>query len=245
METEARIETVEQVSVRAERQRERAEKWRGKHMAAVTEIGNLQVEIGGLYGLESQIAQDEEWGRALLSRLTDAERKAEQGERWAGYYESAEERLSKTLRELREVRSELEDAEQAIRIGNAELARREKAREKSLRQRRAARRDALISEQQDLGREPSDWLERAIRRHLGLSRDCELVIRVGGPAKPKYDGREAYYTTPSGRTEVAHPNAYGYSTIRHPSTLTCTVGWGWVRRYMRRLATAEAGKQVR
>lgn len=41
-------------------------------------------------------------------------------------------------------------------------------------------------------------------------------------------GRSYYWTTPSGKTEVRHPSAYGWPTLYHASTRRVVVGADWI-----------------
>lgn len=50
---------------------------------------------------------------------------------------------------------------------------------------------------------------------------------ISGDDPPKIDGESYYWTTPSGKTRVRHPNAYGYRTVYHHSTRVVVVGEGW------------------
>lgn len=50
------------------------------------------------------------------------------------------------------------------------------------------------------------------------------VVLVDGAAPPVARGRSFYFTTPSGRTIVHHPNAYGWRTRYWPSTHRVEVG---------------------
>lgn len=55
------------------------------------------------------------------------------------------------------------------------------------------------------------------------------VVVVDGSQSPSVLGRSYYWTTPSGKTEVRHPNAYGWRTWYHASTLRIEVGIEWIR----------------
>lgn len=54
------------------------------------------------------------------------------------------------------------------------------------------------------------------------------IVTVDGFDAPKLVGRSYYWTTLSGKTIVNHPNAYGYPTLYHASTLRIQVGRGWL-----------------
>lgn len=68
------------------------------------------------------------------------------------------------------------------------------------------------------------------RRAAGLSRyDSRPVIVVeGGHLPPKQVGHSYYHTTPSGKTIVHSPGAYGWRTVYHPSTRRVVVGSLWL-----------------
>ena len=57
------------------------------------------------------------------------------------------------------------------------------------------------------------------------------VVVVPGDGAPAVLGEGSYHTTPSGLTRVRHPNAYGWRTVYHPSTIRVEVGAEWVRRH--------------
>lgn len=71
-----------------------------------------------------------------------------------------------------------------------------------------------------------DYIARLYLR----ARNSMPVEKVKGSQPPKYVGRHHYWTTPSGKTEVRHPNAYGWPTLYHHSTLRIQVGRGWLAR---------------
>jgi hypothetical protein len=54
------------------------------------------------------------------------------------------------------------------------------------------------------------------------------IAVVDGPSAPQELGERGYWTTPSGRTIVRHPNAYGYPTLYHCSTRRVEVGRDWL-----------------
>lgn len=71
-------------------------------------------------------------------------------------------------------------------------------------------------------------ISKLVRRELGLSGSPYPIVFVDGFAAPALKGRSYYWTTPSGKTEVSHPNAYGWPTVYHASTRRIEVGKGWV-----------------
>lgn len=69
---------------------------------------------------------------------------------------------------------------------------------------------------------------RVVRAAADLSGTPYPIVVVAGDSPPRLEGRSYYWTTPSGRTVVRHPNAYGYRTLYHPSTRRIVVGSDWV-----------------
>ena len=68
---------------------------------------------------------------------------------------------------------------------------------------------------------------RTARQQAGAWSHCPVEV-VAGDAAPHLAGRSYYWTTPSGKTEVRHPNAYGWPTLYWPSTLRVVVGQEWL-----------------
>ena len=64
---------------------------------------------------------------------------------------------------------------------------------------------------------------RAMRDAAGAARHVPVVV-VDGVQPPTVRGRGYYWTTPSGKTEVHHPNAYGWPVVYHASTRRVEVG---------------------
>jgi hypothetical protein len=54
---------------------------------------------------------------------------------------------------------------------------------------------------------------------------------VDGDVAPRVAGESYYWTTPSGKTIVHHPSAYGWPTLYHASTLRVEVGRDWFARF--------------
>lgn len=69
---------------------------------------------------------------------------------------------------------------------------------------------------------------KIIREHSGRAHRAMPVVVIDGHATPEVKGKTYYHTTPSGKTIVRFPNAYGYPTKYHPSTLRVEVGAGWL-----------------
>lgn len=67
-------------------------------------------------------------------------------------------------------------------------------------------------------------VSKVVRQLVGAPGSPYPIVFVDGSQAPRLVGRSYYWTTPSGRTEVRHPNAYGWPTLYHPSTLRIEVG---------------------
>lgn len=68
-----------------------------------------------------------------------------------------------------------------------------------------------------------------IRRLGGLKGTTCPIFVIPGKQSPKLAGDGFYFTTPSGKTIVHHPNAYGWRTQYHPSTRRVEVGSTWLK----------------
>jgi hypothetical protein len=53
------------------------------------------------------------------------------------------------------------------------------------------------------------------------------IVEVDGDDPPREAGESFYWTTPSGKTRVSYPRAYGWRTVYHHSTLRVEVGRDW------------------
>jgi len=232
--------TVESVSIRAERQRERAEKWRKRAETREREIS----EIRATHEAEQQkLAEQQQLAlaeactdlHAQVARLT----KANTEERNAVY--QAARRADEKYREGRDSgRTEiLERYARAIRLGEAELNRRYEERVESRIQ------QLLDGPLFDADGELVDWVRKSIK----TSHPTHLIVEVvdGKLAKyaPRVTGHGAYHTTPSGKTVVDHPRAYGHSTVYHCSTEKLVVGRTWIEKFSRHLADIEARKRIK
>jgi hypothetical protein len=72
---------------------------------------------------------------------------------------------------------------------------------------------------------------RIIRQRAGETWTARVVQL--GSGKPALVGESYYWTTPSGKTIVRHPNAYGWRTLYHPSTLAVECGAPSIRAALR------------
>ena len=68
---------------------------------------------------------------------------------------------------------------------------------------------------------------RTVRQAAGAHANCPVEV-IDGDAAPTLAGRSYYWTTLSGKTEVRYPNAYGWPTKYHHSTLRVEVGSEWL-----------------
>ena len=74
-----------------------------------------------------------------------------------------------------------------------------------------------------------------LRRYAGYTPGDNfpfIMILPDSYEPPKKAGESFYHTTPSGRTIVRYPRAYGYPTLYHNSTRRVEVGEHWIRLYM-------------
>lgn len=69
---------------------------------------------------------------------------------------------------------------------------------------------------------------KTIRKAAGVSGTNYPITLADGAEGPKVVGRSYYWTTPSGKTEVRHPNAYGWKTWYHHSERRIIVGRDWL-----------------
>jgi len=58
-----------------------------------------------------------------------------------------------------------------------------------------------------------------------------VCVLAGSTLAPRLLGHGYYHTTPSGKTIVHHPNAYGWPTWYHASTYRVLVGSEWIREH--------------
>jgi len=68
---------------------------------------------------------------------------------------------------------------------------------------------------------------RIARREANAHNNCPVEV-VAGNVEPRIVGRSYYFTTPSGKTIVKYPNAYGWRTLYHASTIRVEVGVEWL-----------------
>ena len=70
---------------------------------------------------------------------------------------------------------------------------------------------------------------RAVLQSAGETQaNIHIQIIPGIALAPRSVGQSYYWTTPSGKTIVHHPNAYRWPTWYHPSTRRVIVGEQWI-----------------
>lgn len=69
---------------------------------------------------------------------------------------------------------------------------------------------------------------KRICRYVARADSNQRIEIIDGSDAPALVGRSYYWTTPSGKTIVHHPSAYGWPTWYHASTRRVTVGRDWL-----------------
>jgi len=229
------------LAIRAERQRERANKWMKR------------CEL-----LEKQLAEQKDDGESRIAAAIDELQKG--GEKFNAEIARLRGELFASKNEIRTLRTEKtseffagvkegmrrakEKYNREIRIGILELKKRRNERIKT-------KIHALLWDSVtgiDANDELIDWVSRAIKRRIDAPNHVYVVV-VGGSKKrnsqPKLVGNPGYHTTPSGKTIVNHPGAYGWRTVYHCSTERVEVGREWIRKNIYYLAKSEAEMKIK
>ena len=71
-------------------------------------------------------------------------------------------------------------------------------------------------------------ISRVIRLILKAKGKPWPIKDIDGFDEPRIVGYDAFWTTPSGKTVITHPNAYKWRKVYHGSTKTIVVGRGWL-----------------
>jgi hypothetical protein len=79
--------------------------------------------------------------------------------------------------------------------------------------------------------ELSQTARKLVREIAGAHRSMPVDV-VDGSSSPEVTGESYYWTTPSGKTRVHHPNAYGWRTLYWASTLSVEVGRDWIAEHV-------------
>ena len=233
----------EDLAIRAERQRARANKWRER------------CEL-----LEKQLIDQKNDGELRIAAAIDELQK--DGEKFNIEIERVKKDLFNARQETRKMHGEKIDAysrghkegreyaekqyAREIRIGRQELVRRRKERIN-------IKINTLLPMSEflwynimgvDNAGKLLDWVRRAIKRRIDAPNYVDVVVLEGSKkrenSRPKLVGNSGYFTTPSGKTVVAYPGAYGWRTVYHCSTERVEVGREWIRKNIYYLAKSEA-----
>lgn len=232
----------ENLAIRAERQRARANKW----MERCNQLERVVSEQRS--GYEAHITElvDEiqkintEFNKNIESLKKDSFEDHQKICQLHGEKIDAYSRGHKEGREYAEKQYARE-----IRIGQKELAHRRKERIN-------IKIHALLWDSVtglDGNDELIDWVSRAIKRRIGAPSHVAVVVLEGSKkrdnSQPKLVGHSGYHTTPSGKTIVTHPGAYGWRTVYHCSTERVEVGCNWIRKNIYYLAKSEAEMKIK
>jgi hypothetical protein len=232
----------EDLAIRAERQRERASKWRERCnqlertvseqrsgyeqriAELVDEIQKINTEFNkNINGLKKDSFEDHQKIRQLKGEKIEAyENGCKEG------FKQAQEKFARE-----------------IRIGKREIARQRKERIR-------IKIHALLWESVtgiDANGDLIDWVRRAIKRQIDAPNHVDVVVLEGSKkrenSQPKLIGHAGYHTTPSGKTIVTYPSAYGWPTVYHCSTEHIEVGGNWIRKNIYYLAKSEAEMKIK
>jgi hypothetical protein len=232
----------EDLAIRAERQRARANKWRERCELLEKQLSEQKAD--GELRIAAAIDELQKGGEKFNAEITQLREElyaaknkigtlyTERTEQFfAGIKEGANQTKNKYSRE--------------IRIGQKELARRRKERIN-------IKIHALLWDSVtglDDNDELIDWVRRAIKRRIDAPNHVYVVVVEGSQkrenSQPKLVGNPGYHTTPSGKTIVNHPGAYGWSTVYHCSTERVEVGRNWIRKNIYYLAKSEAEMKIK
>jgi len=230
------------LAIRAERQRERANKWMERCAT-----------------LERQLVEQKNDGELRIAAAIDELQKG--GKKFNIEIEKIRKELFAARQETRKMRGEKIEAYEngckegfkraqekfarEIRIGKREIARQRKERIR-------IKIHALLWESVtgiDANGDLIDWVRRAIKRQIDAPNHVDVVVIEGSKkrenSQPKLVGNSGYSTTPSGKTIVNHPSAYGWPTVYHCSTERVEVGREWIRKNIYYLAKSEAEMKIK
>jgi hypothetical protein len=235
----------EDLAIRAERQRERANKWMKR------------CEL-----LEKQLAEQKNDDELRIAAMVSEAQKI--SEISNSKIESIKKELFDTRQEMRKLHGEKIDAYSRGHKEGREYAEKQYAREIRIGRREIAnRRKKRVNEkiyellcdiydietEMDKNNDLLDWVRRAIKRRIDAPNHVDVVVLDGSKkrenSQPKLVGRSGYFTTLSGKTIVNHPGAYGWRTVYHCSTEHVEVGCNWIRKNICFLAKSEAELRVK
>jgi hypothetical protein len=230
------------LAIRAERQRERANKWMERCAT-----------------LERQLVEQKNDGELRIAAAIDELQKG--GEKFNIEIEKIRKELFAARQETRKMHGEkIEAYENGCKEGFKQ-AQEKFAREIRIGKREIARqRKELVNEKihallwdsvtgLDGNDELIEWVRRAIKRRIGAPSHVDVVVLEGSKkrenSQPKLVGNPGYHTTPSGKTIVVHPGAYGWRMVYHCSTKHVEVGGNWIRKNIYYLAKSEAEMKIK
>lgn len=226
-EIEHKEPTREDLLVRVERQRRRAERWTDKHNKLSDQNRELE-RLACDYAETIEALREQH--KLELEELTN---------HYKDVLGRIKERENKALTELRQqedkvyrIELDLENKEEAIKIGEREIERRQKERSKAKYRKLM---DGPIYDEYG-GLVP--WLRKAVKRELKASSNVPVYVVKGNEVK--LTGEPGYYTTLSGNTVVHSPGAYKWRTSYHGSTERIDVGRAWIARNKGCLAKKES-----
>lgn len=227
-------ETIEDVRVRCERQRERAERWTVKYSVLEGENDSLRKQRQELNDKIDQLFVEYE----ALVQQTEYEKDQEimdlESQVWK----------ANGITKIKSSQSYKDGFDKALEVHKRALALGKKELKKDYEKRLQIKvGKLLLADFYDENGELVQWIRRAIKRVNGVSGNCPVVIT--GSGKCEYKGEAGYHTTPSGKTIVSHPSAYGYRTVYHKSTERLEVGTRWINANIKKLAMSEAKMKVK
>jgi Txe/YoeB family toxin of Txe-Axe toxin-antitoxin module len=236
------VKSKEDLAIRAERQRERANKWMERCAT-----------------LERQLFEQKNDSELRIAKLVDEIRKM--NTEFNKNIDVLKKDSFEDHQKIRQLNGEKIDAYSRGHNEGREYAEKQYAREIRIGRRELARqRKERIGDKINAlmwysvaGLDDNDellgWVRRAIKRRIGAPSHVEVVILEGSKKRenspPRLIGSPGYHTTPSGKTIVTHPGAYGWRTVYHCSTERVEVGREWIRKNIYYLAQSEAEMRVK
>jgi len=232
----------EDLAIRAERQRERASKWRERcnqlERTVSEQRSGYEQRIAELVGEIQKM--NTEFNKNIDVLKKDSFEDHQKIRRLNGEKIDAYSRGHKEGREYAEKQYARE-----IRIGQKELARRRKERVNTKIYSLLWDNVTGLNDNDEL----IGWVRRAIKRLIGAPSHVDVVTIEGSKKQknspPKLAGHAGYHTTPSGKTIVTYPSAYKWRTVYHCSTERIEVGREWIRKNIYALAQSEAEMKIK
>jgi len=232
----------EDLAIRAERQRERASKWRER--CATLERQLFEQKNDGELRIAKLVGEIQKMNTEFNKNIEVL--KKDSFEDHQKIRQLNDEKIGAYNRGCKDgVKFAKEKFSREIRIGQRELARRRKERIDDKINALMWKTVTGLNDNDEL----IGWVRRAIKRLIGAPSHVDVVIIEGSKKQknspPKLVGHAGYHTTPSGKTIVTHPGAYGWRTVYHCSTEHVEVGRNWIRKNICYLAKSEAELRVK